>query len=142
MAAFRIALAGKPRHATGTPRSPREGTKQQSGRPPYHAPYGLGGGKPGQLGRTIFKPGTQAEQILHAKGNYDVADGDLISWQTAGAGGVGDPLIRDPQRVLDDVLDGFVTVEGARRDYGVVIDTGSMAVDWAATRALRESLAE
>jgi N-methylhydantoinase B len=104
-------------------------------------PYGLDGGKPGQLGRTILNPGTQGEQVLHAKGNYDLAEGDLISWQTAGAGGVGNPLLRDPQRVLDDVLDGFVTVAGARRDYAVVIDTTCMAVDAMATRALREALA-
>ena len=42
-----------------------------------------------------------------------------------GGGGWGDPLDRDPQAVLDDVLDEYVSVEGARRDYGVVL-TGSL----------------
>jgi len=105
-------------------------------------PYGLDGGKPGQLGRTILNPGTAAEQALHSKGNYDLADGDLVSWRTAGAGGVGDPLTRDPARVLEDVLDRFVTIAGARRDYGVVIDAARMAVDQEATTALRASMRE
>jgi len=102
-------------------------------------PYGLDGGRAGKLGRTVLNPGTNVEQVLHAKGNYDLAEGDLISWRTAGAGGVGDPFTRDPQRVLADVLDGFVTIEGARCDYGVVIDTAHMVVDLGATTALRGS---
>jgi N-methylhydantoinase B len=58
-----------------------------------------------------------------------------------GGGGWGDPLTRDPQAVLDDVLDEYVSVEGAERDYGVVL-TGSLedltlAVDQEATRELR-----
>ncbi|HEX2737264.1 MAG TPA: hypothetical protein VHP57_03925 [Acidimicrobiia bacterium] len=43
-----------------------------------------------------------------------------------GGGGWGDPLARDPQAVLDDVLDEYVSVEGAARDYGVAL-TGSLA---------------
>jgi N-methylhydantoinase B len=61
-----------------------------------------------------------------------------------GGGGWGDPLDRDPQAVLDDVLDEYVSVEGARRDYGVVL-TGSLddltlAIDDDATAALRAEL--
>ncbi len=41
---------------------------------------------------------------------------------TAGGGGWGDPLEREPQRVLRDVRDEYVSIEGARRDYGVVVD--------------------
>ncbi len=42
------------------------------------------------------------------------------------SGGYGDPLERDPDAVLSDVLDGFTTVELAERDYGVVIDPETM----------------
>ncbi len=42
-----------------------------------------------------------------------------------------------PEAVLADVADGYVTIEGARRDYGVVIDRKTMAVDAKATAALR-----
>jgi N-methylhydantoinase B len=98
-------------------------------------PYGLGGGKPGKLGRTVLNPGTSSERDPHSKGNYDLAEDDLISWRTAGAGGVGDPLTRDPARVLEDVSHGFVTIGGARDDYGAVIDPERTEVDTAALRA-------
>ena len=58
------------------------------------------------------------------------------------SGGYGDPLTRDPELVLSDVLDEFTTLELARRDYGVVIDAQQMTVDEPATQRLREELAE
>lgn len=51
--------------------------------------------------------------------------GERLDYRFGGGGGWGDPLLRDPQAVLDDVWDEYVSVEGARRDYGVVI-TGSL----------------
>jgi N-methylhydantoinase B len=58
-----------------------------------------------------------------------------------GGGGWGDPLLRDPQAVLEDVWDEYVSIEGAARDYGVVItgspDAMDLAVDDAATEARR-----
>ena len=50
-------------------------------------------------------------------------------------GGYGDPRRRDPQKVLEDVIDGLVTAEAARASYGVVIQDGR--VDEAATAVLR-----
>ena len=113
------------------------GTLTNLGDRHVYQPYGLFGGHPGRLGRTVLNPGTPGEQALHSKGNYDLAEGDLISWQTAGAGGIGDPFARDPARVLQDVLDGFVTTEGASADYGVAINPDLKTVDTAATHALR-----
>jgi len=55
------------------------------------------------------------------------------------SGGYGDPLKRDPERVLGDVLDGFTTVELAERDYGVVIDATTMTVDQGATAERRSA---
>ncbi len=101
------------------------------------APYGLFGGKSGRLGRTVINPGSD-EQIAHSKASCDFRYGDIVSFQQPGAGGYGDPLERDPSRVLDDVLDDYVTVEMARDEYGVVI-VGE-TVDEAATRELRERL--
>ena len=60
-------------------------------------------------------------------------------------GGYGDPLERDPAKVLDDVLDGFITVDHARDDYGVVLRAVDDGYGWAlnseATRALRAEMA-
>ena len=52
-----------------------------------------------------------------------------------------DPLERDPARVLDDVLDDYVSIDAARREYGVVIagEGFDLRVDDAATRELRAS---
>jgi N-methylhydantoinase B len=55
---------------------------------------------------------------------------------TGGGGGYGSPTERDPERVRDDVIDGFVSREAAERDYGVVLD-GGLEVDGDATRRLR-----
>jgi N-methylhydantoinase B len=105
------------------------------------APYGLFGGKTGRLARTVINPGPD-EQIVHGKQSREFAHGDVISFQQSGAGGYGDPLERDPARVLDDVLDEYVSVDAARRDYGVVIvgDGSDLRVDVPATTALRHSL--
>ncbi len=100
--------------------------------------YGLFGGRPGKLGRTVVNPGP-AEEVVHGKQSREFAYGDVISFQQPGAGGYGDPFERDPQRVLEDVLDDYVSVAAARSEYGVVLTgTGAdLRVDAAATRALR-----
>jgi N-methylhydantoinase B len=69
--------------------------------------------------------------------------GDQLVYRFGGGGGWGTPLDRDPDAVLDDVWDEYVSVEGAFKDYGVVI-TGSseemtLAVDFDATKLERES---
>ncbi|HEV7771898.1 MAG TPA: hydantoinase B/oxoprolinase family protein [Conexibacter sp.] len=66
-----------------------------------------------------------------------LAEGSLLFSQSGGGGGWGDPFERDPAAVLDDWLDDLVSIEGARRDYGVVIDGERRAVDVAATERER-----
>ena len=62
---------------------------------------------------------------------------------TNGGGGWGDPMTRDPRVVLRDVADGYVSIEGAARDYGVVVagdpqlDPEGLRLDEAATQRLR-----
>src|SRR5207249_3596677 len=65
------------------------------------APYGLFGGRPGTLGRTVINPGPN-EEVVHGKASRGFAYGDVVSFQQPGAGGYGDPLERDPRRLLDD----------------------------------------
>jgi N-methylhydantoinase B len=105
------------------------------------APYGLDGGRPGKLGRTVLNPGP-GEHIVHGKESREFAYGDVISFQQPGAGGYGDPLERDPRRVLADVLDDYVSVAAARAEYGVVIvgRDADLSVDKAATRELRAAM--
>ncbi|HXD98895.1 MAG TPA: hydantoinase B/oxoprolinase family protein [Candidatus Acidoferrum sp.] len=108
------------------------------------APYGVFGGKPGRLARTVINPGP-GEQVVNGKQSREFAYDDVISFQQSGAGGYGDPLARDPARVLDDVLDDYVSIEAARTEYGVVITGGEaegvdLQVDEAATHELRQHM--
>ena len=70
------------------------------------------------------------------KGVSELHAGDLARTLTGGGGGYGDPLKRDPQRVADDVREGYVGREHARLDYGVVIDDTGKPMP-AETKALR-----
>lgn len=63
--------------------------------------------------------------------------GERFITRSAGGGAIGDPFSRRPEEVLADVIDGFVSIDGAREDYGVVIDHLTMAVDSSATARLR-----
>jgi N-methylhydantoinase B len=58
----------------------------------------------------------------------------------AGGGGWGDPLERDPEAVLKDVRNQFVSAARAEADYGVVIDTANWRIDQEATARKREEL--
>ncbi|MFQ5593306.1 MAG: hydantoinase B/oxoprolinase family protein [Anaerolineae bacterium] len=92
------------------------------------APFGLFGGKDGAPGRFILNPDTPNEQPLKSKGLDHLNKGDVVSLRLPGAGGYGDPTERDPALVLRDVRDGKVSLEAARRDYGVVIDPKTWTV--------------
>ena len=65
--------------------------------------------------------------------------GDVIQFHSAGGGGFGDPLERDPAAVEQDVINEYVSVEKARSDYGVVIDAQTLKVDSRKTQKLRAS---
>ncbi|TCK25780.1 hydantoinase B/oxoprolinase family protein [Pseudonocardia endophytica] len=76
---------------------------------------------------------------------WRTAAGSVLRCLTNGGGGWGPAFERDPAKVLEDVRDSYVSVEGAARDYGVVVvgdphaDPEGLRVDDDATRALRAS---
>jgi len=73
-----------------------------------------------------------------------IDDGDVFAFDGAhGAGGMGDPLDREPERVLEDVKNRIHSIEMAHKVYGVVIDLENVKVDQAGTKNRRlEILAE
>ena len=103
----------------------------QAGRYIY-PPEGIFGGKPGAKAR-FLKNDSDADP----SGLTFCETGDVISFYSAGGGGYGDPLKRDPAAVEKDVRYGYVSIEKAREDYGVVIDPKTREVDAGATKALR-----
>jgi N-methylhydantoinase B len=103
-------------------------------------PFGLLGGRPGATGKLARNPGAADELVMPSKHPpLRLEEGGRFVVQPAGSGGYGPPWERPAQRVLDDVLDGYVTREGALRDYGVVLSDDG-AVDEAATAEERAKL--
>ena len=80
------------------------------------APYGLHGGQPGQRARNVLNPGPHARD-RPGKLTMTITRGDVFRHAQPGAGGWGDPLERDPARVLRDVRNELVSVECARDQY-------------------------
>jgi N-methylhydantoinase B len=100
-------------------------------------PYGLRGGQPGRASMNWLDPSGE-NRPLPSKFTMVFRRGEVFREEVAGAGGWGDPLEREPERVLADVRNGFVSLPSARDDYGVVIVPESLTVDGAATALLRE----
>jgi len=102
-------------------------------------PWGLYGGYDGAVGQFVINPGKPEEKVLASAKSSDVPlkEGDVFSAQTPGSGGFGNPFERNPQDVLEDVLNEKVSVENAKKLYGVIIDAGKKAVDMDATAATR-----
>lgn len=103
-----------------------------------HPPYGLEGGGPGAASAHVHITAGGVEKNLPTMPmhGFAAAPGDVFRLIGAGGGGYGDALDRQPERVLADVVAEKVSIEGAARDYGVVIGD-DLAVDVAATRSLR-----
>ncbi|MFN0168239.1 MAG: hydantoinase B/oxoprolinase family protein [Bryobacteraceae bacterium] len=100
------------------------------------APWGLFGGASASPSRYILNPDAEPRE-LPSKITLHLAPDSVISYRTPGGGGYGPAHERDPRKVLEDVLDGKVSVERARSAYGVAIDLAERRVDDEATRVLR-----
>ncbi|AOK50860.1 hydantoin utilization protein B [Burkholderia sp. MSMB617WGS] len=101
------------------------------------ASWGLHGGRPGGNARFTRNPGTPREEALDNNDLVVCAPGDVIRLVGAGAGGYGRPIEREPAKVRDDVLRGYVSADVARDVYGVALDGDEIDVE--GTAALREA---
>jgi len=97
-----------------------------------HPPEGLFGGEAGA--RATFLVGGEPGNPY---GLSQLQPGDVVTMDAAGGGGFGDPLQRDPYLVRQDVLEGYVSVQRALSDYGVVLDPDGVRIDTDATEAER-----
>ena len=104
-----------------------------------HLHPGIHGGHSGAPDKCVLK-GTV--EVAPSAANLLLDTGEQLVYEFGGGGGWGDPLDRDPQAVLDDVWDEYVSVEGALRDYGVVLvgsaEDMTLGLDEAATEAERK----
>jgi N-methylhydantoinase B len=103
-------------------------------------PWGLRGGRPAQGGQAfiIRKDGSREE--VPSKKMLTLHPGDQLWEYVAGGAGYGDPLERDPELVLADVLDRKVSPERAKAEYGIVLLPCGTAVDYDATKVRRDAL--
>ncbi|TAN20736.1 MAG: hydantoinase B/oxoprolinase family protein [Actinomycetota bacterium] len=100
--------------------------------------WGVHGGKgPGRPAQAVLNEGSDAEELLPPLQTRDLAAGTRFAVKTSGGGGYGDPLKRDPESVLADVLDGYVSLDRAAQDYGVIIDPETLAIDAKGTAEAR-----
>ncbi len=104
-------------------------------------PWGVFGGRSGLVGRYGLTTSDGTFAIKRKTNLVPMREGDEFVVLTAGGGGYGDPLRRDPEQVAEDVYDEIVSVPAARDVYGVVLD-GEGRPDNDRTGALRRQLAE
>lgn len=101
-------------------------------------PWGIFGGHSGRIGSISVNGLEVPERARQAH----VKPGDVVRVDMNAGGGYGDPLDRDPELVLGDVMDGYVTLQGACDDYAVEINPQTLSVDYKATESLRKQRRE
>ena len=111
--------------------------------------WGIKGGLPSMPhGLWIKRKGKEEREWLGTIfSDVPISSGDMFSRPTAGGGGLGDPLERDPEAVMRDVEDDYVSIERAEIDYGVVLkvvdlDLAQYEIDWDATKNARVEIAK
>jgi N-methylhydantoinase B len=115
---------------------------------------GLFGGLPGACAYHLLKRSNQAvpdllrryhsmdslfadetvEDLGAKPGGFRIGQGDVFAYSFQGGGGYGDPLQRDPARVVKDVREGYLSAQSAAELYGVVLDNGPAEMTIAADR--------
>jgi N-methylhydantoinase B len=109
-----------------------------------HPLSGICGGETGGPYSNHFEVGSPNEYKVELSVNAQLPAGAVIAYQHGGGGGFGEPLLRDPEAVKEDVLDELVSLGAARDRYGVVLngtlEEYDLAVDVAATDTLRRQM--
>jgi N-methylhydantoinase B len=99
--------------------------------------WGIFEGQDPPVVRATLNRGTNHERPLKPLETIRMEPGETFMIEMPGGGGYGDPKKRPPEEVLEDVLNGYVSIETAERDYGVAIYPDTMALDKERTAALR-----
>jgi N-methylhydantoinase B len=99
-------------------------------------PWALAGGREGTNNYLEYVRGGAVSR--HGRvARVAMAEGDLVRSVTGTGGGFGDPHEREPERVREDILDDYVTLERGRTEYGVALDPSTLELDAAETTILR-----
>jgi len=106
------------------------------------APWGLAGGTSGAGNQVTLRiDGKEVTDLPNAKVlMMRLKPGDAVAVRAGGGGGFGPPYERNPQRVVHDVRQGYVSLRAARELYGVVLDPQTLEIDAPATTERRERM--
>jgi N-methylhydantoinase B len=99
--------------------------------------WGVNGGKEGLRNYSVVRPENGREYEIVKTSGSQLEAGCRIIATAGGGGGYGHPFDRDEEKVRLDVINGSVSIESARNDYGVVIDPSTLSVDKHNTQKLR-----
>lgn len=109
----------------------------EKGKTPH---WGINGGKGGSRNYALIHSKEKGEfEVLKTTG-IELGKGDNVITMAGGGGGYGNPLDRDLEAVREDVINGYVSVEHAKQDYGVVIDPRTFDINVEETNKLRREL--
>lgn len=104
-------------------------------------PHGLFGGGKGSVSIYALQRHNQKTEInLSSKTTLQLEFGDTISYRTSGGGGYGNPFTRNPQKVLEDYLQGKISYKRAHDKYGVEIDINKKEINYIKTKILRKKI--
>jgi N-methylhydantoinase B len=109
----------------------------EKGKTPH---WGFDGGKAGLRNYALIKSKDEGEYEILKTSGVQLAEGDRVNVIAGGGGGYGDPLERDIEEVRWDVINGYVSLERAQQDYGVILFPDTFEIDMKATKQLRDSL--
>ncbi len=104
------------------------------------APYGLHGGQSGRKTVNWLEEADGSRRDLPGKVTMQLTKGQLVIHEQAGGGGFGNPVQRDPERVLADVEDEKLSADIALALYGVVLNAEGKTIDYAATERRRSKM--
>jgi len=93
-----------------------------------YVPWGVDGGGDGSHNEVRFLHADGRVVALGKCARYRLARDEVVEIVTGTGGGFGSPLEREPERVREDVLDGYVTRQSAEQDYGVVLDPETLDI--------------
>ena len=105
----------------------------------FSTPSGLFGGKSPKPNVVVVHRVDGRTDNVDVHSFCDIYGGDIVEAEIMGAAGFGNPLERDIEKVKEDVRNEVVSIEGAKTDYGVVINPVTLEVDYPATEELRKS---
>ncbi len=104
-------------------------------------PYGALGGTQA-IGGGCYKENLKTDKRTYcsSKGHLVLEADEIFVGFSSGGGGIGDPLKRDPEAVLESIFDGLLSLESAETIYGVAINRATMTVDFSKTAQWRDKI--